>query len=67
MGLFSVHMPPLYGEGMMAFRRLQLEILASWRIESLFAWTENLWRPSGLLADSPSEFCGLRRNCEEGL
>jgi hypothetical protein len=58
MGLFSVHMPPLYGEGMMAFRRLQLEILARSEDESLFAWTENLWRPSGLLAHSPSEFAG---------
>ncbi|KAF2822886.1 HET-domain-containing protein [Ophiobolus disseminans] len=39
MGLFSVHMPPLYGEGAeSAFRRLQLEILHTTTDHTLFAW-----------------------------
>lgn len=56
MGLFGVHMPPLYGEGWKAFRRLQLEILSSSDDESLFAWMENTNRveaPSVLLAETP--------------
>ena len=40
MGLFGVNMPPLYGEGENAFRRLQLEILNKMDDESLFAWKE---------------------------
>ncbi|KAH7077057.1 hypothetical protein FB567DRAFT_596248 [Paraphoma chrysanthemicola] len=39
MGLFGVHMPPLYGEGAEnAFRRLQLEILQKTNDHTLFAW-----------------------------
>lgn len=58
MGLFSVHMPPLYGEGSKAFQRLQLEILASSDDESIFAWyNSSLWYDSkGLLADRPEDF-----------
>jgi hypothetical protein len=57
MGLFEVNMPPLYGEGTKAFRRLQLQILESSDDESLFAWTSSLGSiGGGLLADSPSSF-----------
>jgi hypothetical protein len=56
MGLFKVHMPPLYGEGTRAFERLQLEILASSDDESLFAWAQDHSRGLGLLASSPSDF-----------
>jgi hypothetical protein len=64
MGLFGVNMPPLYGEGKNAFRRLQLEILKISDDESLFPWQherpDNFGRvfdyPSGLLADSPAAF-----------
>jgi hypothetical protein len=51
-------MPPLYGEGTMAFQRLQLEILLFSEDESLFAWNSHssLGILPGLLADSPSDF-----------
>ncbi|CAD6446510.1 13b64175-ddc1-408e-9543-0f1720ca6dde-CDS [Sclerotinia trifoliorum] len=59
MGLFDVHMPPIYGEGSeKAFLRLQQEILGRNSDQTLF-----LWNPShepynqGLLATSPGEFC----------
>ncbi|OAL54538.1 HET-domain-containing protein, partial [Pyrenochaeta sp. DS3sAY3a] len=38
MGLFGVSMPTLYGEGMRAFRRLQLEIMQSTNDHTIFAW-----------------------------
>jgi hypothetical protein len=66
MGLFAVNMPPLYGEGDNAFRRLQLEILNKMDDESLFAWKEErsgVWPwilersgMGGLLACSPTAF-----------
>lgn len=66
MGLFGVNMPPLYGEGESAFRRLQLEILNKIDDESLFAWKEErggVWPwlversgMGGLLACSPTKF-----------
>jgi Heterokaryon incompatibility protein (HET) len=58
MGIFDVHMPLLYGEGRKAFRRLQLEILASSNDESLLAWAAGLFTyPTGaLLAFSPAAF-----------
>ena len=66
MGLFGVNMPPLYGEGENAFRRLQLEILNKVDDESLFAWKEErggVWPwiversgMGGLLARSPTAF-----------
>jgi hypothetical protein len=66
MGLFGVNMPPLYGEGENAFRRLQLEILNKVDDESLFAWKEErggVWPwiversgMGGLLACSPTAF-----------
>ncbi|KAI6019532.1 hypothetical protein PISMIDRAFT_121469, partial [Pisolithus microcarpus 441] len=38
MGLFGVNMPMLYGEGKMAFHRLQLEIIRKSSDQSIFAW-----------------------------
>jgi hypothetical protein len=38
LGLFNVHMPPLYGEGQNAFQRLQQEIIRTSDDESIFAW-----------------------------
>ncbi|TFK79656.1 HET-domain-containing protein, partial [Polyporus arcularius HHB13444] len=38
LGLFGIHMPPLYGEGRNAFRRLQEEILKQTTDTTLFAW-----------------------------
>lgn len=59
MGLFDVHMPPIYGEGSeKAFLRPQQEILGRNSDQTLF-----LWVPShepynqGLLATSPRGFC----------
>lgn len=60
MGLFNVHIPPLYGEGEHAFVRLQVEILNQIDDESLFAWTGHGHLPTnfgmGLLAPSPAYF-----------
>lgn len=39
MGLFRINMPLLYGEGLNAFIRLQLEIMSKYDDNSLFAWT----------------------------
>ncbi|KAK1818806.1 hypothetical protein LTR12_006733 [Friedmanniomyces endolithicus] len=38
LGLFGVHLPPLYGEGENAFRRLQEELLRRSSDQSIFAW-----------------------------
>ena len=38
LGIFNIHMPLLYGEGRMAFLRLQEEILRRSDDESLFVW-----------------------------
>src|SRR3984885_3787830 len=55
MGIFSIHMPLLYGERERAFVRLQEEIMKISDDHSLFAWksTED---HSGLLATSPIAF-----------
>ncbi|KAE8449095.1 hypothetical protein EG329_008478 [Mollisiaceae sp. DMI_Dod_QoI] len=59
MGLFGVNMPLLYGEGINAFTRLQIEIMRISDDESIFAWTDrtapNSLR-SGLLARTPQAF-----------
>ncbi|KDR74963.1 hypothetical protein GALMADRAFT_249933 [Galerina marginata CBS 339.88] len=39
MGIFSVNMPTLYGEGQNSFVRLQYEIMRQSEDHSLFAWT----------------------------
>ncbi|KAI9932591.1 hypothetical protein ASPWEDRAFT_122800 [Aspergillus wentii DTO 134E9] len=63
MGIFSVNMPMIYGEGEKAFVRLQEEIMKSSDDQSIFAWTDTNASPTalrGLLASSPSDFarCG---------
>ncbi|TGO74493.1 hypothetical protein BELL_0278g00040 [Botrytis elliptica] len=59
MGLFGIHMLPIYGEGSEnAFLRLQQEILKRTPDQTLFLWTAS-HEPynQGLLATSPSAFC----------
>lgn len=59
MGLFSVNMPMLYGEGSRAFQRLQEEILRNSDDESIFAWLDERAKAEdihGLLADGPFYF-----------
>ncbi|KAI6820741.1 hypothetical protein KC340_g13145 [Hortaea werneckii] len=61
MGLFSVNMPLLYGEGRKAFQRLQEEIMRYSDDQSLFAWincdcTSDTEAPHGLLACSATAF-----------
>ncbi|KAK1828799.1 heterokaryon incompatibility protein-domain-containing protein [Podospora conica] len=61
MGLFDVHMTPIYGEGgPKAFRRLQMEIMQTSFDQTLFAWREpdSSSFGSGMLAESPSDFEG---------
>ncbi|EIW58341.1 HET-domain-containing protein, partial [Trametes versicolor FP-101664 SS1] len=38
MGIFDVHIPPIYGEGTNAFLRLQEEIMRTIPDQSIFAW-----------------------------
>jgi hypothetical protein len=38
MGLFNIHMPMLYGEGVHSFQRLQEEIIKTTADDSIFAW-----------------------------
>lgn len=59
MGIFSVNMPMLYGEGSKAFQRLQEEILKVSDDESIFAWRDEASSPEdihGLLAATPTHF-----------
>ncbi|TPX17851.1 uncharacterized protein E0L32_002952 [Thyridium curvatum] len=55
LGLFSIHMPLLYGEGKKAFRRLQDEIMRGSNDQSIFATNEHT-----LLASSPDGFIDSR-------
>ncbi|RSM17562.1 hypothetical protein CDV31_003639 [Fusarium ambrosium] len=55
MGIFSINMPLLYGEGERAFIRLQEEIMRVSDDHSLFAWKCPNSR-GGLLAVSPAAF-----------
>ena len=50
MGLFGIAMPPLYGEGHMAFQRLQEEIMKHYDDSTLFAWST---RPFAIWAMQP--------------
>ncbi|KAF4841318.1 Vegetative incompatibility protein HET-E-1 [Colletotrichum siamense] len=61
LGIFSVNMPLLYGEGSRAFIRLQEAIMKETDDQSIFAWTAANADAekkilSGLLADSPASF-----------
>ncbi|KAL4893779.1 heterokaryon incompatibility protein-domain-containing protein [Aspergillus ambiguus] len=62
MGIFSVNMAMLYGEGKeRAFIRLQEEIMKQTDDQSIFAWTDPGCPPNslhGLLATSPKQFAG---------
>ncbi|KIK19962.1 hypothetical protein PISMIDRAFT_13318 [Pisolithus microcarpus 441] len=61
LGLFGVYMPMLYGEGKMAFQRLQLEIIRRSSDQSIFAWNPQIPREGSVLADDPSDFQGCGR------
>jgi hypothetical protein len=59
LGIFSVNMALLYGEGERAFIRLQEEIMKTSDDDSLFAWAakdSDLRKSRGLLVSSPGEF-----------
>lgn len=70
LGIFGVHMSPIYGEGTNAFLRLQEEVIKTIPDQSIFAWgrTCTLLSPAeakfsvpgisnpGLLAPSPTHF-----------
>ncbi|KAK4172333.1 putative vegetative incompatibility protein HET-E-1 [Triangularia setosa] len=57
LGLFSVNMPMLYGEGRRAFHRLQQEILKTSNDQSILAFERQFYSDSSsLLADSPRCF-----------
>jgi hypothetical protein len=61
LGLFSVNMPLMYGEGKSAFIRLQKKIIKLYDDQSIFAWTlpveeSNMHQLYGLLAESPAAF-----------
>ncbi|KAI6022993.1 hypothetical protein PISMIDRAFT_353015 [Pisolithus microcarpus 441] len=60
LGLFGVNMPMLYGEGLKAFQRLQLEITRVSSDHSIFAWNPKgqLGKYGSVLADDPSCFRG---------
>ena len=58
MGLFGVSMPLLYGEGTMAFIRLQEEIMKRSDDQSIFAWNSDEHSERGFLATSVSHFRG---------
>ncbi|KAL1945039.1 hypothetical protein VTO73DRAFT_2659 [Trametes versicolor] len=46
MGIFDVHIPPIYGEGTNAFLRLQEEIMRTIPDQSIFAWGNGCTLPS---------------------
>lgn len=60
LGIFSVNMPLLYGEGRRAFVRLQEEIMKDSSDHSLFAWTPDFlasrWTLFGAFANSAFSF-----------
>ena len=64
MGIFGVHMPMLYGEGVHAFIRLQEEIIKTSTDHTIFAWATKFPRTryytGGLLADCPSTFANTK-------
>ena len=58
LGLFGVSMPLIYGEGRMAFMRLQEEIIKRSTDQSIFAWNADpsQERAPSILSPSPSYF-----------
>lgn len=61
MGLFGINMPMLYGEGELAFIRLQEEIIKMSDDHSIFAWSSRHVKTQDLLAPSPSVFLDSSR------
>ncbi|CCT65214.1 related to beta transducin-like protein [Fusarium fujikuroi IMI 58289] len=51
LGICNIHMPLLYGEGKIAFRRLQEEIIRSTYDLSLLAWTPPMYSVTDSLMD----------------
>jgi len=61
LGIFSVNMPLLYGEGKRAFIRLQLEIIEKSDDESIFGWQASKFPNQGsVLAEGPEDFSDSR-------
>ncbi|RPD58014.1 HET-domain-containing protein [Lentinus tigrinus ALCF2SS1-7] len=60
LGLFDIHIPPLYGEGRNAFRRLQEEILKQSADTTLFAWSD---RDTLHVYHEAEEFAAQTRSC----
>ncbi|KAI3391559.1 hypothetical protein diail_7153 [Diaporthe ilicicola] len=60
LGIFDIHIPMLYGEGLHAFQRLQEEIMKVTDDSSLFAWgLGRVWNSSegsSILAPAPEYF-----------
>lgn len=60
LGIFDIHIPMLYGEGLHAFKRLQEEIMKVTDDTSLFAWgLGRIWNSSeasSILAPAPEYF-----------
>jgi hypothetical protein len=59
LGIFDVNMPLIYGEGTMAFQRLQEEIIKRCNDLTIFAWEQSLSGSLMLLtplATSPADF-----------
>lgn len=52
MGIFGVHMSPIYGEGLHAFLRLQEEIVRTIPDQSIFAWRAEHYGPIRRLAET---------------
>ena len=61
LGIFGVNMPLIYGEGEMAFIRLQEEIIKRFDDQSIFAW--GIGNDPALIEESP--VWALRRNPRE--
>lgn len=57
LGIFSIHMPLLYGEGDRAFQRLQEELIKESDDQSIFGWYCLSYTPHyGIFAKSPEYF-----------
>jgi hypothetical protein len=59
LGLFSVNMPLLYGEGGRAFERLQEEMMKTTTDTTLFLWQGKATEHNGMLASGPSCFVAI--------
>lgn len=62
LGLFSINMPLLYGEGLRSFARLQAEIIKTSTDQTIFAWRMGWLQAAeydfgrGILAATPADF-----------